>query len=50
MENTWAIASLWMALALAASLFSIRLGLSVALAEILMGVIGGNFLGLHTAP
>jgi Kef-type K+ transport system membrane component KefB len=48
MENTWAIASLWMALALAASVFSIRIGLSVALAEILVGIIGGNFLGLHT--
>ncbi len=50
MENTWAVASLWMALALVASLFSIRLGVSVALAEILVGVIGGNFLGLHTTP
>jgi Kef-type K+ transport system membrane component KefB len=39
-----------MALALAASLFSIRVGLSVALVEILVGVIGGNFLGLHTTP
>lgn len=48
MENTWAIASLWMALALAASSFSVRLGVSVALAEILIGIIGGNFLGLHT--
>ncbi len=50
MENTWLIASIWMALALGASLISIRIGLSVALAEILMGVIGGNFLNLHTAP
>ena len=50
MENTWAVASLWMALALVASLFSIRVGLSVALAEILVGVIGGNFLGLQTTP
>jgi Kef-type K+ transport system membrane component KefB len=50
MENTWAVASLWMALALAASLISVRIGLSVALAEILMGVIGGNFLNLQTAP
>jgi Kef-type K+ transport system membrane component KefB len=37
-----------MALALAASLFSVRLGVSVALAEILIGIIGGNLLGLHT--
>jgi len=39
-----------MALALCASLISIRIGLSVALAEILIGVIGGNLLGLHTTP
>lgn len=50
MENTWFIASAWMGLALLASLISIRIGLSVALAEILMGVIGGNFLDLHTTP
>lgn len=50
MENTWATASLWMALALAASLFSMRLGLSVALAEILVGVVAGNTLGIHTTP
>lgn len=46
--NVWLIASLWMGLALVASLLSIRLGISVALAEIFVGVIGGNFLGLHT--
>jgi Kef-type K+ transport system membrane component KefB len=39
-----------MGLALVASIVSIRLGVSVALAEILVGVIGGNFLGLHTTP
>jgi Kef-type K+ transport system membrane component KefB len=39
-----------MALALGASLISIRFGLSVALAEILMGVLGGNALGLYTSP
>jgi Kef-type K+ transport system membrane component KefB len=39
-----------MALALAASVISIRLGISVALAEIGFGVIGGTFLGLHTTP
>jgi len=47
-ENTYLIAAAWMALALAASLISIRLGISVALIEIGMGIIGGNFLGLHT--
>lgn len=48
MENDWFVASVWMALALGASLISIRIGLSVALAEILVGIIGGNFLSLHT--
>ena len=50
MENVWFIASAWMGLALLASLISIRLGISVALAEIFVGVLGGNFLGFHTTP
>ncbi len=50
MDNTWLVAAIWMALALGASLISIRLGLSVALAEILVGVLGGNAFGLHTTP
>ena len=37
-----------MALALAASLVSIRIGLSVALAEIILGVFGGNVFHLQT--
>ncbi len=40
-------ASLWIALALAASLISIRIGVSVALLEIGMGILGRNFLHLH---
>jgi Kef-type K+ transport system membrane component KefB len=42
MENIWFIAAFWMGLALLASLISIRLGISVALIEILVGVIVGN--------
>lgn len=42
MQNIWFIAAFWMGLALVASLISIRLGISVALIEILMGVIVGN--------
>jgi Kef-type K+ transport system membrane component KefB len=42
MENIWYIAAFWMGLALLASLISIRLGISVALIEILVGVIVGN--------
>jgi len=49
-ENIWFIAALWVALALVASLISIRIGLSVALVEIAVGVVGGNFLDLHTTP
>ena len=50
MDNTYLIAALWLGLALLASLVSIRVGVSVALIEIGLGVIGGNFLGLHTTP
>lgn len=50
MDNTYLIAALWMGLALLASLVSIRIGISVALIEIGLGVIGGNVLGLHTTP
>ena len=46
-QNVWLIASIWMALALSASLISIWAGVSVALVEIVVGVIAGNFLGLH---
>ncbi|MBI3851563.1 MAG: cation:proton antiporter [Verrucomicrobia bacterium] len=42
MENIWFIAAFWMGLALLASLISIRLGISVALIEIVVGVIVGN--------
>lgn len=43
-------AALWIALALGASLISIRTGISVALVEIFFGVIGGNFLHVHAVP
>ena len=46
-QNVWFIAAIWMALALSASLISIWVGISVALVEILVGVIAGNFLGIH---
>ncbi len=49
-DNVWFIASLWMGSALLASLISVRFGLSVALAEILVGVAAGNFLHLQTTP
>ena len=43
LENIWFIAAVWMGLALIGSLISIRTGISVALVEILVGVIAGNF-------
>jgi len=42
LENIWFIAAVWMGLALVASLISIRTGISVALIEILVGVVAGN--------
>src|SRR6266508_5993765 len=45
-QNVWFVAAIWMALALIASLISIRVGISVALIEILIGVLAGNFLHL----
>ena len=47
--NVWLIAAAWMLLAFVASVVSIRAGISVALIEIGMGVLGGNFLGLQTS-
>src|SRR6266705_2903065 len=46
-QNVWFIAAIWMALALSASLISIWAGISVALVEILVGVIAVNCLGIH---
>jgi Kef-type K+ transport system membrane component KefB len=42
MEQSWAIAAVWMGLALLASLLSIRFKVSVALVEILVGMVAGN--------
>jgi Kef-type K+ transport system membrane component KefB len=46
-HNIWFVAAIWMGLALVASLFSIWTGVSVALIEIFVGVLAGNFLHLH---
>jgi Kef-type K+ transport system membrane component KefB len=48
-QNIWFVAAIWMGLALAASLVSISTGISVALIEILVGVLAGNFLHLHAS-
>ena len=49
MENLL-IAAIAGALILVASMISVELGLSVAITEIVAGIIAGNFLGLHTTP
>jgi Kef-type K+ transport system membrane component KefB len=43
--NVYYIAAVWIGMALAASLISIRIGISVALIEILVGAIVGNIPG-----
>jgi len=47
MDNQWFQAALWIGLALIASLLSVRIAISIALLEIMVGVIGGNFLPLQ---
>ncbi|OGR07366.1 MAG: potassium transporter Kef, partial [Desulfobacca sp. RBG_16_58_9] len=42
MEQVWYTAAAWIALALLASLISIRVGISVALVEIFLGFVAGN--------
>jgi len=50
MDNIWLASAVWIALALASSLISIRLALSVALIEIVVGAFGGNLIGLPLTP
>ena len=47
MENAWLIAALWIGLALAASMLSVWLTISVALTEIVVGAIAGNIIHLQ---
>ncbi|NCO35797.1 MAG: potassium transporter Kef [Armatimonadetes bacterium CG2_30_59_28] len=48
MEQVWLTATIWMGLAVVASIISVRTAVSVALIEICVGVIGGNYLHLQT--
>jgi Kef-type K+ transport system membrane component KefB len=50
MENVWLVSALWIGLALAASLVSIRLAISVALVEIIVGATAGNVISLPLTP
>jgi len=47
METQWFQAALWIGLALLAAVLSVRIAISIALLEIIVGVIGGNFLPLQ---
>lgn len=47
MENVWLTSALWLGLALLASVISIRLAMSVALIEIIVGALAGNLIGLE---
>ena len=44
---TWETAAVWMGMALLASLISLRIGVSVALVEICVGIAGGNVFGIQ---
>jgi len=46
MDTTWFVSAVWIGLALLASLISIRVGLSVALVEIVVGTVAGNLFDL----
>jgi Kef-type K+ transport system membrane component KefB len=48
MASVWLQSALWLGLALLASLVSIRVAVSVALAEIVVGAAAGNLIGLQT--
>jgi len=47
MHNVWLDSALWLGLALLASLISVRVAVSVALIEIVVGAVAGNLVGLH---
>ncbi|MGH6798839.1 MAG: cation:proton antiporter, partial [Roseiarcus sp.] len=47
MASVWLQSALWLGLALLASLISIRVAVSVALIEIVVGAAAGNLIGLQ---
>ena len=46
MADVWFVSALWIGLAFVSALISIRVGISVALIEIVVGAFGGNFLDM----
>lgn len=47
-DNVYWIAAVWMALAFGSALLAIRLKLAAALVEIIVGIVAGNLIALHT--
>jgi len=47
-SNVWLLAAVWMGLASVGAFLAIRLGLAAALVEILLGVVAGNAISLHS--
>ena len=50
MTELWFTSAVWMALAVAASLFSVRFGVAVALGGVGLGIVAGNAFGLEPTP
>jgi Kef-type K+ transport system membrane component KefB len=50
MGEIWLASALWFGLALIAAVISIRVAVSVALIEIVVGAVAGNLIGLTIAP
>jgi Kef-type K+ transport system membrane component KefB len=49
MSNVWLASAIWLGLALLSSIISIRIAMSVALVEIIVGAVAGNLIGLQLA-
>jgi Kef-type K+ transport system membrane component KefB len=49
-ETPWLTSALWIGLALLAALISIRVAISVALIELVVGALAGNTVGLSITP
>jgi glutathione-regulated potassium-efflux system ancillary protein KefC len=50
MQNVWALASLWVGLALVATLLAIWFKISTALTEIVVGTVAQLFIGALVGP
>ncbi len=47
-NNTWTVAAVWMGLAALSAVLALRLKMAAALVEIVVGILAGNFIVLHT--